>query len=87
MKKIKLLIINDILLFLSALTVFLSAFVLKYGLPRVTGGQENAFWGLVRHNWFDIHSYGGYIFGALLIIHLILHAGWIKNIGRLWSTN
>ena len=85
MKKIKLLIINDILLFLSALAVFLSAFVLKYALPRGTGGQENAFWGLLRHNWSSIHSYGGYVFGALLIIHLILHSGWIKAIPKLWK--
>jgi len=38
------------------------------------------FWGLARHDWMDIHNISSLMFVVLVVIHLILHWNWFKNL-------
>ncbi|MCA9398174.1 MAG: DUF4405 domain-containing protein, partial [Candidatus Omnitrophica bacterium] len=59
-------------------------------LPPGSGGGEifyagrrrsfDVFMGLTRHEWGDIHFYISIVFLILLLIHIILHWGWIKAV-------
>ena len=40
------------------------------------------FLGMNKDIWIDIHTGAGYVFLLLIFVHLILHAGFIKNIAK-----
>ncbi len=72
--------IIDMLLLLIFSAIIGIGFMIKYVL--LTGEQkiekfganfEQTFLGLNRHGWGDIHLYLGFIFIALLIIHIVFH--------------
>ena len=81
MKKIKLLIIVDILAFLGLIVVFGSGIV----MTEFFEGGAKTFMELTRGNWYELHSVSSWFFGAMVLIHLILHFGWIKAIPKLWK--
>ena len=43
----------------------------------------NSFLGLERYYWTDIHIIFSLIFVGLIIIHLVLHWYWIKNLPKM----
>ena len=83
MKKIRLLIIVDILAFLGLIIVYASGII----MTEFFEAGSKAFMGLTRGNWYELHSVSGWFFGAMVLVHLILHFGWIRNIGKLWKVN
>ncbi|HDQ08347.1 MAG TPA: DUF4405 domain-containing protein [Methanoculleus sp.] len=48
------------------------------------GGRNPAYiaeiLGLSKATWIDMHTWTGYAFAILILVHLALHAGFIKNI-------
>ena len=43
----------------------------------------NLLLGLERHNWMEINTAFSLIFVVLIIIHLVLHWHWIKNLPKM----
>lgn len=43
----------------------------------------NLFLGLEHHSWLSIHIIFSLIFVGLIIVHLILHWYWIKNLPKM----
>lgn len=64
--------------------------IMKWVLPPGTGGlgreisggqgreQIERLWGMGRYDWGDIHLWLGIIFIVLILVHLVLHWGWVK---------
>ncbi|MBW2977189.1 DUF4405 domain-containing protein [Candidatus Woesearchaeota archaeon] len=67
----------DFLMFLSIAVTALSGIILYIILPsgRRAGWQE--FWGISREAWRNTHTWAGFVFIAIALIHLILHWKWI----------
>lgn len=47
--------------------------------PGSRGGHKLRMLGLDRHEWGDLHFYVGLSMATLVLIHLALHWGWLKN--------
>jgi len=89
MKKSKLNLIIDTLLLLCITAIggigFLMKYVLIPGYQRWEIYKQNVdlfFCGMGRHQWGTIHLVIGYVFLALLVLHIILHWGMIVGIYR-----
>lgn len=39
---------------------------------------QYVFLGIARHTWVDVHTYFGLLFAAFVVLHLVLHWGYIK---------
>ena len=85
MKKINTIV--NIFGFVSMLTSFFSGVILWKILPQGQGFQGgrgeldvNLFLGLTRYNWTDIHTVCSLIFIGVIVVHLILHWHWFKNL-------
>jgi hypothetical protein len=63
----------------------ISGLVLFFFLP--SGGGRGGSWatylGIARDPWVTMHNYTSLAFTALLILHLLLHGSFFKNIGRI----
>ena len=63
--------------------------IMKYVLPPGTGGRWRLTYGggehiktflaMGRHDWGDIHFWLAVSFVVLMLIHIVLHFGWVKN--------
>jgi len=73
----------DILLFILFIPTAVSSFILYFYLPSGGGKVASEIWGLTRHNWTEIHYYIGFAFIALMVIHLLFHWKWIKNLNKI----
>lgn len=89
MKKSKLNLILDALLLLCIAAIggigFLMKYVLVPGHQRWEIYRRNVdlfFWGMGRHEWGTIHLVIGFVFLALLVLHLALHWGKLVSIYR-----
>jgi len=89
--KNKINIIVDVFAFICFLVSGFAGIILWQVLPSGNGFrggrgelEENLFWGFARHQWNDVHTYAGLIFIVLVLLHLILHWGWIKNVPKLF---
>jgi len=62
----------------------ISGLVLFFFLP--SGGGRGGSWatylGIARDQWLTMHNYWSLAFSALLIIHLILHWKFFRNISK-----
>ena len=91
MKRNTLNFVIDFLSFLVLLGMVFTGVVMKWILPPGSGGRGRELhggrggehikdlWGLTRHEWGEIHFYLAVGFVALMLVHIILHWGWIKN--------
>jgi len=77
---------------LSLLCVAISGLILFFFLPSgegFRGGRNLAFrtnfWALSKHSWVNIHNIAGIILIILILIHLIMHWQWIKNMPKLFK--
>jgi len=92
MKKAKLNLIIDILMFLAFLGTAFSGIVFNFilSISGFRGGRtvamRTSFLGLDRVWWKNTHTYTGLIMVGFVIVHLILHLSYIKNIKKLWRT-
>ena len=66
--------------------VFLTATgaLIRYVLPAGSGNTR-ALWGLDRHGWGDVHLWIAVAFCVAMVVHLVLHWGWITCVVR-WDT-
>ena len=66
--------------------VFLAATgaVIRYVLPAGSGNTR-ALWGLDRHGWGHVHFWIAIAFCVAMVVHLVLHWGWITCVVR-WDT-
>jgi|SRR3989304_4267375 len=83
--------IIDLIGFANLLCLAFTGFIIKYILPPGSGGQGRGFrggrgrgdikelWSMSRHEWGNIHFYLALVFVVLMVVHIILHWGWIKN--------
>jgi len=91
MKRSSVNFIIDLVTFLDMLGLIFTGFVIKYILPpgsggrgrmlrggRGTGEEIRSLWSMTRHEWGDIHFYFAVVFTALIVVHIVLHWGWIK---------
>ncbi len=84
--------ILDLLLFLSAGIVHFSSYVIWFIVPRGVGLHGNTycsgnglgptgncvnFLGMVRYSWIKFHNWAAVAFVVILLIHIVLHWGWI----------
>jgi len=44
--------------------------------------QIKELWSMSRHEWGDVHFYLAVLFVVLMLVHIILHWGWIKSYFR-----
>ena len=91
MKRVTLNFIVDLVSFISLLGLAFTGFIVKFVLPPGSGGHGRqlheglgrehikALWSMSRHEWGDIHFFLAVLFLALMVVHIILHWGWIKN--------
>jgi len=66
--------------------VFLTATgaIIRYVLPAGSGNTR-ALWGLDRHGWGHVHFWIAIAFFVAMVVHLVLHWGWITCVVR-WDT-
>lgn len=72
MKKTRVKLFVDILMFLDFLFLAVSGFVLWFALPRGSGKLGDSFI-LEREDWLFMHDWTGAILVVLIFIHLILN--------------
>jgi len=86
--------IIDLVMAFDSLGLIFTGIIMKWVLPPGTGGrygygrgwgrwaesadQVGDLWGLGRHDWGSVHFYLACVFLGLLVLHTILHWGWIK---------
>lgn len=46
--------------------------------PRRSGGRGLTWLGMDRHDWGDVHLAIGVLLVALIALHVVLHASWVK---------
>lgn len=82
--------IINVISFIDFLLVLISSLAL-YFLPQGYQGGRNpnylaeTFLGGSRHLWQDIHNWSGWIMLALILVHLLLHTGWIKCLPNIFK--
>jgi len=81
----------DSISFVDLLVLVFTGAIMKCVLPPGTGGRGQELHGgqggehikqllgLGRHDWGDIHFWFAVGFIVLMVVHLVLHWGWIKS--------
>ena len=85
----------DLISFFDLLGLIITGYIIKYILPPGSGGGHGHGFrggrgpteaehikdllGMTRHEWGDIHFWLAVVFVVLMLAHIILHWGWIKN--------
>jgi hypothetical protein len=73
----------DALLLVMILVVMFIGILLGFFIARAGGAEaEKYLWGLHRHDWGDLHLIFSLTLVALVILHFILHMGWIRFMSR-----
>lgn len=54
--------------------------LLRWKIPHGPAGRDASLWGLDKHNWQDLHLWGGCSIVLLVVWHLWLHRKWIMNV-------
>ncbi len=84
MRRITINALVDIGCLITFIPSFISGLVLFFFLP--SGGGRGGNWatylGLARDQWLNMHNYWSLAFSALLIIHLLLHWMYFRNIRK-----
>ena len=66
---------------LALLGLLTTGWVIHYTLPAGTGGRGRGvawtLWGWTRHNWGDLHFWLAIGVVGLLLVHVVLHWGWV----------
>jgi hypothetical protein len=84
MKRVTVNALVDIGALVTFIPTLLTGLVLYFFLP--SGGGRGSSWstwmGITRHDWVLWHDIASFAFAALLVVHLILHWKFYKNIGK-----
>lgn len=54
--------------------------LLKWKIPHGPAGRDVSLWGLGKHDWKDLHLWGGVMLTLLVLWHLWIHRKWIVNV-------
>ena len=84
MKRITLNAIVDIFCLIMFIPSLITGLVLYIALPS-GGGRGNSlsmYMGVTRADWLNMHNISSLVFAALLILHLLLHVKFFRNIGK-----
>ena len=84
MKKARLNIIVNLISLLSLIIVSISGFVLLIIFSR---GGATFFLNLSRFQWLRMHDVSSILFIILMLVHIILHWSWFKNLPKLWKNS
>jgi hypothetical protein len=84
MKRITLNAIVDIGALITFIPSLFTGLVLYLVLPEGSG-KAASYLGIIRTQWITMHNYTSLAFAALLIIHLLLHLKFFRNIGTYLS--
>lgn len=72
-------VLNYVMLLMGAFLAG-SGLAMVYKLPPGSrGGRGLTMLGMDRHEWGDLHFYVGLCMIVLVVVHLALHWGWLKN--------
>lgn len=72
-----------LLLLLIAATGLIQRFVLPPGSGGGRGGgPAQVVWGWTRHEWGDVHFWLTAALGIVLLLHVVLHWGWVCALSR-----
>lgn len=84
MRRITLNALIDIGCLITFIPSLISGLVLFFFLPSGGGkGSSYASWsGLSRDQWLNMHNYWSLAFSALLLLHLLLHWMYFRNIRK-----
>ncbi len=73
----------DSLLLVLFVPSLVSALVLFFVLPSGRhGGGPNVFLSVERSTWAAVHDYAGFLFIALVVLHLVLHYRYVRHLDR-----
>lgn len=82
MKRVTANAVVDIGCIVAFIPSLLTGLVLYFFLP--SGGGRGSSWatffGITRHDWVLWHDISSFVFAALIVLHLILHWRFFKNI-------
>jgi hypothetical protein len=84
MKRITLNAWIDIGCLITFIPSLITGLVLYLIIPEGSG-RGAGFLGILRTQWVSLHNYSSLAFAVLLIIHLLLHGKFFKNIGNCFS--
>lgn len=71
----------DVVLFLNVCFLIGTGLLFEFRLvPGSEGGKGLTYFGCSRHEWGDLHLWAGYLFAALIGLHLVFSWNFIKNI-------
>lgn len=83
MRRITINALVDIGCLITFIPSLVSGLVLFFFLPSGSGkGGHAVYLGLIRDQWLNMHNYWSLAFSALLIIHLLLHWMYFRNIRK-----
>jgi glycerol-3-phosphate acyltransferase PlsY len=85
MKRVTINAIIDIAALISFIPSLISGLVLYLVLPS-GGGRGNSYsmyLDIPRYLWVNMHDFWSFLFTALLILHLLLHGNFFRNITRI----
>ena len=84
MRRITINALVDIGCLITFIPSLVSGLVLFFFLPSGSGkgGSHAVYLGLIRDQWLNMHNYWSLAFSALLIIHLLLHWMYFRNIRK-----
>lgn len=84
MKRVTINALVDIGCLITFIPSLLTGLVLYLYLP--SGGGRGGSWvtwmGITRHDWVLYHDIASFAFAALLIIHLLLHGKFFRNLNK-----
>lgn len=84
MRRITINALIDIGCLITFIPSLITGLVLYFFLP--SGGGRGGSWvtwmGITRHDWVLYHDIASFAFAALLIIHLLLHLAFFRNIRK-----
>ena len=81
----------DLVSFINLLCLAATGIIIKWILPPGTGGRGRylhegygrkpvkELWSMTRHEWGDVHFCLAVAFVVLMVVHIIMHWGWIRN--------
>jgi hypothetical protein len=80
MKRITLNAIIDVGCLITFIPSLVTGLVLYLIIPEGSG-KGASYLGIIRTQWISMHNYTSLAFAILLIIHLLLHVKFFRNIG------
>ena len=82
MKRVTINALVDIGCLVTFIPSLVSGLILYLFLPEGRGQGWATYLGITRTQWVTMHNYVSLVFAALLIIHLLLHFSYFRNIRK-----